>query len=92
MLNGGRARTPQEVEIIQKLVNNTYDVFVNIVAKSRNIPAEKIKSSIIGDGRVFDGQQALKLGLVDKLGYFKDAVAGSRQACRNRGDLRSHPV
>lgn len=75
MLNGGRARTPQEVEIIQKLVNNTYDVFVNIVAKSRNIPAEKIKTSIIGDGRVFDGQQALKLGLVDKLGYFKDAVA-----------------
>ena len=75
MLNGGRARTPQEVEVIQKLVNNTYDVFVNIVAKSRNIPAEKIKTSIIGDGRIFDGQQALKLGLVDKLGYFKDAVA-----------------
>ncbi len=75
MLNGGRARTPQEVEIIQKLVDNTYNVFVNIVAKSRNIPAEKIKNTIIGDGRVFDGQQALALGLVDRLGYFKDAVA-----------------
>ena len=77
MLNGGRARTPQEIEVIRKLVNNTYDVFVNIVAKSRNIPPEKIKSSIIGDGRVFDGGQALQLGLVDKLGYFKDAVAAA---------------
>ncbi len=74
MLNGARPRTPQEVEVIQKLVNNTYDVFVNIVSKSRNIPAEKIRSTEIGDGRIFDGPQALKLGLVDRLGYFKDAV------------------
>ena len=77
MLNGGRARTPQEIAVIQTLVNNTYDVFVNIVAKSRGISPEKIRSSVIGDGRVFDGKQALQLGLVDKLGYFQDAVAAA---------------
>ena len=77
MLNGGRARTPQEIAVIQTLVNNTYDVFVNIVAESRGIPPEKIRTSVIGDGRVFDGGQALQLGLVDKLGYFQDAVAAA---------------
>ena len=74
MLNGARARTPEEVQIVQKLIGNTYQEFVRIVAESRRIPAEKIKNSEIGDGRIFDGVQAKELGLVDSLGYFRDAV------------------
>ena len=74
MLNGGRARTPEEVRIVQKLIDGTYREFVRIVAESRKIPAEKIMNSEIGDGRIFDGVQAKQLGLVDTLGYFRDAV------------------
>ena len=74
MLNGARQRTPEEVRIVRELVNNTYLEFTRIVAESRKIPVEKIRSSEIGDGRIFDGVQAKNLGLVDSLGYFRDAV------------------
>ncbi len=74
MLNGARQRTPEEIRIVQQLVNNTYNEFTRIVAESRKIPVEKIRSSEIGDGRIFDGVQAKNLGLVDSLGYFRDAV------------------
>ena len=74
MLNGARQRTPEEIRIVQQLVNNTYYEFTRIVAESRKIPVEKIRSTEIGDGRIFDGVQAKKLGLVDSLGYFRDAV------------------
>ncbi len=80
MLDGSRERTPEEIALVQTLVNNTYGEFVNIVSRSRNIPAEKIRGSVIGDGRVFDGKQALSLGLVDSLGYFRDAVAAAAKA------------
>ena len=75
MLNGARPRTPEEIKVLQALVDSTYKEFVRIVAESRKIPAEKISGSEIGDGRLFDGVQAKKLGLVDSLGYFRDAVA-----------------
>ncbi|MBP5181751.1 MAG: signal peptide peptidase SppA [Lentisphaeria bacterium] len=74
MLNGARERTPEETALVQELVMNAYDGFVQVVSSSRKIPPEKIKSSIIGDGRVMDGRQALELKLVDQLGYFEDAV------------------
>ena len=74
MLNGARVRTPEEVAVVRNLVNNTYEEFIRIVAESRRIPAEKIRNSEIGDGRIFDGGQAKKLGLVDTLGYFSSAV------------------
>ena len=61
MLNGARPRTPEEVRVVQELVNNTYNVFVGIVSRSRNIPEAEIRNSVIGNGRVFDGEQALKL-------------------------------
>jgi len=80
MLNGARERTPEEIALVQTLVNNTYSEFIEIVSRSRNIPVEKIRNSIIGDGRVFDGKQALALGLVDSLGYFRDAVAVAARA------------
>ena len=74
MLNGARERTPEEAALVKDLVMSAYDGFVQVVSSSRKIPPEKIKSSIIGDGRVMDGRQALELKLVDKLGYFEDAV------------------
>lgn len=60
--------------IVNQIIQNSYKEFVNIVAKSRNIPAETIMNGPIGDGRIMDGPQALSYGLVDKLGYFADAV------------------
>lgn len=74
MLNGGRKRTPEEVRIVRSLVECSYADFVRIVSASRNIPEKVIRSGPVGDGRIFSGKQALELGLVDTLGYFRDAV------------------
>ena len=82
MLNGARERTAEETILVQTLVNNAYEGFVNIVAAARNIPAEKVKNTIIGDGRIFDGKQAFALKLVDKLGYFEDAVKTAAEAAK----------
>jgi protease IV len=77
-LNPARPRTIAEKKIIQTLVNESYNEFVNIVSKGRisknsKLTPQYIKSSKIGDGRIFSGSQALKLGLIDKLGYLETA-------------------
>ena len=86
MLNGGRQRTPEEIQIVKDMVNRTYLEFSRIVAESRKIPVEKVRTTEIGDGRIFDGEQALKLGLVDSLGYFRDAEEAAVKAAKLKPD------
>ena len=79
ILNPARPRTKAEKIIIQSLINESYNEFVKVVSDGRSDKNEKltinyIKNSNIGDGRIFSGSQALKLGLIDQLGYFDDAV------------------
>ncbi len=76
MLSGDKPTSEAEKVIVKKLVMNVYDDFVGIVAKGRpKLTKEIIKTTEVGDGRVFLGAQAVKNGLVDELGYFEDAVA-----------------
>ena len=89
MLNPAKPTTEEESKIIQALVMDAYNDFAGIVAEARNIPLEKITNGELGDGRVFDGKQALENGLVDELGYFTAAedaaikLAGlAREDCR----------
>lgn len=79
MLNGAKVRTPQEIAVIQELVDDSYAEFVRLVSIGRRIPEEKIRGTIIGDGRVLHGARALKLGLVDRLGRMDAAVAEAEQ-------------
>lgn len=67
-----RDLTPDEQKILQNIINDTYDQFISIVSEGRKMSYDKVKS--LADGRVFSGRQAIKLGLVDKLGDFYDAV------------------
>jgi len=84
MLDGSRPRTEEERVIVQKLVDNTYDEFVNVVSNGRKIPKSQLKGTFLADGRVFDGKQALEHKLVDKLGYFDDAVAEAAALARTQ--------
>ncbi|WP_434997913.1 signal peptide peptidase SppA [Vibrio scophthalmi] len=54
-------------------IEHGYSRFINLVSQSRNIALDKMDS--IAEGRVWTGQDALRLGLVDKMGDFDDAVA-----------------
>lgn len=67
-----RPKTPQELAISQKSVNQIYDLFLTKVAQSRKLAPQKVAE--IAQGRVWSGQQALQLGLVDQLGGIDDAV------------------
>ena len=73
MLNPALPTTEEEAKVIQALVMDVYSDFAGIVSEARNIPLEKITNGDLGDGRVFDGKQALANGLVDELGYFSAA-------------------
>ncbi len=67
-----RPLTNEEKAILQKQVNRGYDDFTKAVAAGRHKTQEYINT--IGQGRVWTGEQALKNGLVDKLGNMDDAV------------------
>ncbi len=67
-----RPKTPQELAIAQKWVNQIYDQFLNKVAESRKLPKQKVAQ--IAQGRVWSGQDAKALGLVDEIGGIDDAI------------------
>lgn len=62
----------EEKQIIQAMIDDTYNQFVNVVAEGRKIDIEKVKE--FADGRIFTGSMAKELGLVDELGTQQDAV------------------
>jgi len=72
-----RPKTPQELAIAQKSVNQIYNQFLDKVAEARKIP--KLKVAQIAQGRVWSGQDAKKLGLVDELGGIEDAIQYAAQ-------------
>lgn len=67
-----RPMTEDEKALIQSLVDDTYDQFLEVVAKGRRISKDDLRK--IADGRLFTGRQAQKLGLVDELGDLSHAV------------------
>src|SRR4051812_40154111 len=78
MLNGARPITPEEREYIQSFVMKTYDKFLGIVARERNLPAESLRTTV-ADGRILSGKDALADKLIDGLGQIEDAFAKARQ-------------
>ena len=67
-----RPMTPEDREYFQGLMDNVHRQFIAVVEKERKINHDSLMK--YADGRVFTGEQAMKLGLVDTLGTFDDAV------------------
>lgn len=67
-----RKMTEKEKKLLQDFVDDTHMQFVDAVSEGRNMDIAKVKS--IADGRIFTGQMAKKLGLVDRLGNIEDAI------------------
>ncbi len=66
-----RQLTHEEEQILQELIDTSYQQFIQTVARGRNLDVETVKN--FADGRIFTGQQALELGIVDRLGTEEDA-------------------
>ena len=67
-----RPMTQEEKELLQSVIDDTYDQFVDAVVEGRGLPQERILE--LADGRIFTGRQAKELGLVDELGDLEDAI------------------
>jgi protease-4 len=78
MLNGARPITPEERELVQNFIMSTYDKFLGIVAKERNLPADLLRNTI-ADGRILSGKEALQNKLIDGLGQLDDAFTKAKQ-------------
>ena len=78
MLNGARPITPEERELVQNFIMKTYDKFLGIVAKERNLPADLLRNTI-ADGRILSGKEAFEHKLIDGLGELDDAFSKAKK-------------
>ena len=79
-----RPFTPEERGKVQESMQAFYDQFVEKVAVARQTTPEKVDQ--IAQGRVWTGQQAKQVGLVDELGGMQVAVAAAKQRARISAD------
>lgn len=73
--NPSRKMTPEERAYLQEMIGNVHQQFVRDVAQGRHMQVEQVQG--VADGRIFTGEQAKELGLVDELGNLKDAIAAA---------------
>ena len=78
ILNGARPMTPEERDLIQRFVMETYDKFLSVVSKERNLPADMLRNNI-DDGRILSGKEAFNDKLIDGVGQIEDAYAKAKQ-------------
>lgn len=81
-----RAMTPEEKQMLQAMVNDIYNQFVDAVAQGRRMPREKVKS--LANGAVFTGNQALEIGLIDQIGGLRDAIRDAGRAGGIKGEVK----
>jgi protease-4 len=85
-----RAFTPEERDLMQNYVNRGYELFVKRCADGRKMTTNQLKA--IAEGRVWTGEDALKIGLVDKIGGLQDAIhLATLQAKLKSSELIEYP-
>lgn len=67
-----RTFTSADRELLQEVIDDVHQQFVDAVSTERKIPIERLQPFV--DGRIFTGRQAKKAGLIDELGTFTEAV------------------
>lgn len=73
MMASERPLTEQERNLLQAMVNDMYNQFLEVVVQGRHMTMDSVKP--LADGRIFTGRQAKDVGLVDHLGNYYDALS-----------------
>jgi protease-4 len=79
-----RPLTREDKEILQGVIDSMHGQFVSAVAEGRKIPLDEVRK--IADGRIFSGEQALKIKLVDRLGNLQDAISEAAKMVGIKGE------
>ncbi len=77
ILSSHRDMTPAERQLIQDMIDSSYKKFIADVALGRNMAQSAIEP--YADGRVMNGETALKAGLIDSVGTFEDAISTAKK-------------
>ncbi|MFJ5758318.1 signal peptide peptidase SppA [Neobacillus sp. NPDC093182] len=67
-----RQMTEDERQILQSMIDNSYEGFVKVISEGRKMTTDQVKE--IADGRIYDGRQAKELNLIDDFGYLEDVI------------------
>ena len=67
-----RTMTEEERDLLQEVVSKIHQQFIHAIAEGRKLEASQVE--LIADGRIFSGEQAKELGLVDRMGNLEDAL------------------
>ena len=79
-----RPMTEEERKLLQGVIDSVHEQFIRAVAEGRKLPVEKVRE--LADGRIFSGEQAQELGLVDELGNLEDTLAMAATLAGIRGE------
>jgi protease-4 len=72
MYSGFREMTPEEEQIVQQMIDEYYEQFVDVVAEGRRLSKEDVRN--LATGQIYTGTEAKELGLVDELGDLDTAI------------------
>jgi protease-4 len=75
----------EEKEVLQGFVDQAHRQFVTAIADGRKMDIEHVKS--LADGRIYTGEEAVRQGLVDRLGNFEDAIEWAGQLGGIQGSI-----
>jgi protease-4 len=73
LLSGTRETSPEETALVNELITETYDRFLEVVAENRGRAVADLRGSTFTDGRIFSGKQGFDGGFVDSNGFITDA-------------------
>lgn len=86
IMSPSREMTEGDREILQSMIDDSYDRFLKVVADGRDMPMDEVEK--VADGRVMNGSQAVKANLADEFGYLDDTITALKQ----ENDLKGSKV
>ncbi len=72
IMSGSREMTDEERDMLQEMINDSYERFVDIIVEGRNMTKAEVKK--VADGRILNGRQAIEAGLADEYGKVADVI------------------
>jgi len=80
-----RKMTDEEKKLLQEFSDNVHTQFIDHVAEGRKLPSEQVRE--MADGRIYSGEKAKTLGLVDRLGNLEDAIEWAGRLGGIKGEI-----
>lgn len=81
-----RGMREDEKRLIQGVIEDVHQQFIEVVVANRGLDVDKVRG--LADGRIFTGAQAIKVGLVDRLGNLQDAI----EVAASMAGIKGKPV